>query len=220
MNHGQGQKLKANLTHVKVLEEYRDHMLAFHQLSLRANVRNAMERLEDLTLPRNAPDEFITGANSQNSPFHSMQVAEVSETPLLTNVSISSTNTSIWNDVFVRMKSSTLCLVQVLKPRQGVPRARTNHTRYMFGVIRSTQVEGVQEVGFDADTTELNSIIIKFALSCFVLRADRFTIEHGKMLHFLPICLLASDMRVFRAIYELYRLPWIFRNVLFGRFFL
>lgn len=57
---------------------------------------------------------------------------------------------------------------------------------------------------------------MKFCISHLVLRANNIEIEVWDLLYFLPIISIASDIRSYRAIYELVRIPQFLRNLLFG----
>ena len=214
---GPGRDLVRNVTCVRNLDDFRDHFLAYSKLSLRANIISAMERLPQIRELKTEPQRFRRLATRvDETPFDSITVEAVTQSPKLSHVLTTSNNCEFCNDVINRIQGITLCVTFVRRP--STARAHQD-SRFMFALIRSTEIRGRNETGAGGageGNVFLDTISLKFCFSRLVLRANNLNIERGDTIFFMPITSIASDMRAYRALHELVRITEFFRGLLFG----
>lgn len=136
---GPGRDLIQNITNVTELHQFRDHFIALQKLNLPANIINAIERSAVVRDLKYVPREFCAHASSNQSEFDTIPVQAVTFSAKLCHVLTSSQNSAFCSEIMEHIRGLTPCIVSI---RRRDTMRTDQDSRFMFSVIRSTQIRG------------------------------------------------------------------------------
>lgn len=217
-----GSHIRTNVSQILTREQYRDHLIGVIMLNMRADVRQALAQNQEIALLRTNPHQFMIdaiGEGTYANRFWEARVTSVDRSAYLDNlVTQWADNPQHAHDLLESIRGLTLALA-VIRPGANHHRNERRPTRLMFLIIRRTvpQRGNLDRRRRNAgNATEITGVQITFSVSRVVMRSDNVRVNAGDSIFFWPVYSMASDLRAFRAAYQLGRLPLFFRKLLCG----
>lgn len=218
-------------THAANLTQYKNHMKAFSMLSVRATVVDKMQGNE-FTIMRQFRENFIESLrdHSLDIPFAEMEVENSSCTQHLVHGQARSDDAQQNRYLFDEcMRGLTLCMAYIergdinrrtpIPPNSPITRPDEDTSACMFMLIRRMSIRSFTEQDIlerDPQDTAIEHINVRFTLNREVLRKQGFFLQSGMTIRFMPVCSLASELRIAKAIERVEELPRTFLQRLFG----
>ena len=234
---GPGKFIVNNVSHCPDLKTYTAHMMALVMLTVRANVIEALHG--DMFLPiTNNPNQFMADLHDPEARENigidllEMDITGVSCTKDLIHFSASSENEELNRDMIdTCLMGLTLCLVQVERgtgtrpcpiPRKSKRRS-ADKTGLMFGLIRRVAVrhlETGEDIDLHVDEAAIEQLEVRMTMNRTELKKEGFALEVGHRITFIPVCSIASEFRILKALPRLQLIPDWFRQRMFGNDFI
>ena len=228
---GPGKFILRNVSNAPDLKAYSMHTMALLMLTCRANVIQALK--EDKFLPlknRDFMDDLHHADHRDDCgiEFLEMEIQEVSATPTLLHFTATSENEQLNRHILDDcLMGLTLCIAQVERGltsrRCPIPRKSTRRsqdmTHLMFCLIRRVAVHHLEtgdEIELEVGQAAIEQLTVRMTMSREALRLEGFCLEPGQSIRFVPVCSLASEFRILKAIPRLALIPDNFRERMFG----
>ena len=220
-----------NLTHAQNVNAYKNHLRAFTMLGVRATVVDKMQE-NRFRVMKAARDNFLNDLydGEADVPFAEMEIEGCQASKnLIHGVATSDDaqqNRELFDDC---LRGLTLCVAYVerhqrhrrcpIPPNSPITRTDEDTSAFVFMLIRRMQIRNFTEQEIlerDPSDTAIEHINVRFSLNRDVMKKQGFVLQAGQTLRFFPVCSLASDLRVAKAIERIHQLPESFLNRLFG----
>lgn len=224
-----GRHIMDQLSNAPSLDAYSKHMGAFLMFTVRANVMEAL-KAEQFRALKETPDEAMESLDDHEPMLEllQMEIDGVSATEDLLHVTAASTDENLNRRLLEEcIRGLTLCVVQIERTPgsricripPGCTRRSRNKSNLFFALIRRVAVfnyDHDEEIEENPQNVPIHQIGVRMSMNRSVLRKQGFALQEGHIIRFAPVCSIASEFRVLKAIPRLRTLPQSFRDRLFG----
>ena len=208
-----GHHLLPSASHAQNIHEYINHMKYTMVLELRGSIRQELEENVHLRGLREYPEAFMRAAyeHEEDNPFIRVSINAVHRTRNLYHLNTLSNDRNFNRELMETVIGITLCVCFI----ESRNTRRYRHSDMMFMIIRRAHFEG-ELIDRNGTAADLDLVELSMSVSKEVCQNQRFIPQVGQALYFRPLCTLAPQVRMVKAIHSMVNAPQAFLNILFG----